>query len=392
MRHNVFIVNMTLRKSIFWIHLACGVVTGLVIAMMSVTGIAIAFEEEILDWYDRDVSRVEIPDGAETMSVEELHQIVLTKRPDFPASFVEIPKDYDLAYKFFVGRQGPIYANQYTGELKETRAEGPHDFIHTLEMWHRFVGIDGDSYVVGRMITGICNFAFVVLCVTGLYLWCPRKWSKRLFRQIAWFKSTRGKKARDFNWHNVFGFWSMPVLLVLAGTAVVISFNWAHELPFKLLGEEPPKVRDFRMMAVKPATVPESSWGKPLLSIGDVIRPTQERYPDWESIGLTFPAPLVEGEPPPIKLDLTRPDYMPSRAWTPVEIDPFTGEILQAIHFTDRSPGLQARVWIRFIHTGAGFGIPGKIIASIFTAFSLVLVYTGFSLSYRRFLGKKREV
>jgi uncharacterized iron-regulated membrane protein len=69
----------------------------------------------------------------------------------------------------------------------------------------------------------------------------------------------------------------------------------------------------------------------------------------------------------------------------PVELHPYTGEVLQQTHWSDRSPGLRARVWARFLHTGEAFGIFGKIIASIATAASLVLIYTGFVLSFRRF-------
>ncbi len=381
-----------LRKTIFWIHLACGIITGLVIAMMSFTGIAIAFEEEILGWCDRNVSKVDAPENSQPLTIEELHQIVLTQKPDFQANYVIIPSDRGKAYKFYVGREGPLYANPYSGELKETQSEGAHHIIHELEMWHRFFGISGDNWEIGRMINGVCNFAFVILCITGLYLWFPRKWAKRVFRQILWFKPTKRSKARDFNWHNVFGFWSMPALLILSGTGVVISFNWAHVLTFKLAGEEAPEFRDFRMMAVPPASVPESSWDQPRLSYEEALESTKERFPDWKTLAIYFPAPLDEGESPkPLKLDLTQPDYMPNRAWSPVEVDPFTGEILQVVDFYDRSPGLRARVWVRFIHTGGAFGVIGKMVASIFTAFSLILVYTGFALTYRRFFGKKSK-
>ncbi len=54
---------MPWRKSIFWIHLVSGLVTGTVVLIMSVTGILIAFEEEILEWIDRDVSKVSSPDN-----------------------------------------------------------------------------------------------------------------------------------------------------------------------------------------------------------------------------------------------------------------------------------------------------------------------------------------
>ena len=40
------------RKTIFWIHLTCGVLTGLVIVMMSVTGVLLTYERQMLEWAD----------------------------------------------------------------------------------------------------------------------------------------------------------------------------------------------------------------------------------------------------------------------------------------------------------------------------------------------------
>lgn len=73
-------------------------------------------------------------------------------------------------------------------------------------------------------------------------------------------------------------------------------------------------------------------------------------------------------------------------------LDPFRGDVLRQVAFADRSPGLRARVWMRFLHTGEAFGLPGKIIATLATAASLVLVYTGFALSWRRFFPRRNPV
>ena len=47
-------------------------------------------------------------------------------------------------------------------------------------------------------------------------------------------------KARDWNWHNVIGFWSSGVLVVLTLTAAVMSYQWANNLLYTLTGNEPP--------------------------------------------------------------------------------------------------------------------------------------------------------
>ena len=41
------------RKTIFWLHLGSGVITGLVVAMMSVTGVFLTYQNQIFSWSDR---------------------------------------------------------------------------------------------------------------------------------------------------------------------------------------------------------------------------------------------------------------------------------------------------------------------------------------------------
>ena len=55
---------MSFRKLIFWLHLIAGVIAGAVILIMCVTGVALAFEKEIIAWAERDVRRISPPPNA----------------------------------------------------------------------------------------------------------------------------------------------------------------------------------------------------------------------------------------------------------------------------------------------------------------------------------------
>lgn len=243
----------TLRRIFFWTHLACGLVAGVVIAIMSFTGVVIAFEHEILDWIDRDVAHVIVPAGAAPKPLAALNAAVAAAHPDFKTTTIVVPRDPAAAYTYRAGREATLFVNPYTAPAAPQ--SGPaHNFLHELEEWRRWLGRDGDGRAAGRLITGACNLAFLGLCVTGLYLWFPRTWSRRALRPLLWFVRDARGKTRDFNWHNVLGLWSVPALLVLTATGVVISFGWAHNLVFRAVGDEPPKSRDFRMMAVPPAS------------------------------------------------------------------------------------------------------------------------------------------
>jgi len=382
---------MTIRSAVFWLHLALGVLAGAVVAVMSITGIAIAFEQEILAWCDRNVAAVELPgDGRPPLSVAELRSILKRESPGFAADHLVVEQDPRRAWQFWAGRSGPWYIDPYTGELRESRAHGVHEAIHFLEDLHRWLAIGGEGRTVGRLITGTSNLAFLLLCITGIYLWFPKRWSRRAVRYRLRLKPKARGKARDFNWHLVFGFWSLPVLVVLAGTGVVISFAWAHNLVFRMAGETPPEFRDFRMTLVPPFVVPPPSEGSERLPLEALLKSMQDGFPGWQSIRLPLADLGNTEETVPVKASVTTADYMPNRAFIPVELNPYTGEILRAIRLQDRSAGLQARIWIRFLHTGAAFGVVGKIIATLATVASLFLVYTGYALSYRRFFSKKR--
>lgn len=381
---------MPFRKVIFWSHLFSGLVAGVVIAIMSVTGIAIAFEEEILRWYDRKVSRLEAV-GSGKLPVAELTRRVESERPGFKVTSVATFSEPLRAWEFHAGDEGPLYVDPFTGESTESQAHSAHEVIHKLEEWHRWLGAKEGQTSIGRLVTGISNLALFCLCATGLWLWFPRRWSWRALRPLLFLKTSYKGKARDFNWHNVFGFWSLPVLLVLSVTAVTISFEWGHRLPFILTGEEPPKSRNYGMMAVPAPVVPAPAADAPRLPLEDAFAKVALAFPNWESITLEVMPDLTVNLTDPLEFGVTVPDSMPSRAYIPVKSDPFTGAILQQVRFTDRSIGLQARVWARFLHTGGAFGIPGKIVASLGSAAALVLVWTGFALSWRRFFGCRRQ-
>ncbi len=376
------------RRIIFWIHLCFGLATGIVIAVMSATGIAIAFEQEILDWVDREAAASSYKEGQSPYQLAELREILKAERPAFHPTAVHLSRDPGKAYRFMAGRSESLYVNPYSGRISEPQSGKAHDILHTLEDWHRWLGAGDHNRGAGRLVTGISNLAFLGLCLTGLYLWFPRRWSRAVLRRSLWFVRTRRSKARDFNWHNVFGFWSLPVLLIVIGTGVVISFDWAHRLVFYLSGEEPPKYRDFRMMMVRPPELPKHNAPTLLLEPDQVLARVKAGHPDWEAILFNFPGEQAA----PLDVTVFEPAPFATAGRVMLHLDPVSGEELQSVSFSDRSRGIRARVWIRFLHTGEAFGLNGKILASLASAAALVLVYTGFALAWRRLVPGSKAV
>jgi uncharacterized iron-regulated membrane protein len=163
-----------LREALFWFHLVSGLVAGLVIAVMSITGVAIAFEHEIPALLDRDVARVPARDGATRLPLDELVSAAAARQPAFRPTTLLVPASPTSAYELRAGREGTLFLNPYSGAVSEPRSGAAHDVLHALEEWHRWLGLEGRGQAVDKLVTGICNLALVVLCLTGIWIWLPR--------------------------------------------------------------------------------------------------------------------------------------------------------------------------------------------------------------------------
>jgi uncharacterized iron-regulated membrane protein len=395
------------RSFLFWIHLSAGLVAGSIIAVMSFTGAALAFEHEIVEWAERDVRRVKEGSG-EQRSIDDLLARVREVAPaDSKPAGVTVSRDPRDAVAVSYGREGTYYVDPYTGDVRPPTTTRTHDFMHLMEDWHRRLALTGDNRDTGRAITGACNAAFLVLALTGLYLWWPRQWTRRFLRPALWFNGSSGK-ARDWNWHNVIGFWSLPVLIVLTATGMVISYRWASDLPYRLVGEQPPVQGGPAAPGADNLAI-ERPEGATRLSYAGALAAIRQAVPSWQSITLREGLPRRRGgpgagagiqpgqadtrpakrAPQPYSATVTADDGTPSFSPAQLVINPFTGAVLSNSGYADLTPGRKIRTWLRFLHTGQALGWFGQFIAALACLGGLVLVYTGFALSWRRFFGKK---
>lgn len=412
---------MSFRKVLFWLHLIAGVVAGVVILIMSVTGAAIAFEKQTIAAAEREVRRVTPPGtNATALTVDELLSKVRETQPGTRPSGITLFADPALAAQVSFGRTNSGYVNPHTGELRPQGAVGTRTFLRVMTDWHRWLGRDGDGRAVGKAITGAGNTAFLVLAVSGIYLWWPRRWSVESLKAIMLFRGGLRGKARDWNWHNVIGIWCAPVLVVLTASGMVISYRWASDLVYRAAGSTPPPPGAGPGGAVT-VTVPAPAPGTKPLGYEQLLAIVKEQAPQWEQITLRLGG--AEGRRPAgetreqrgsessitnapaanpesgrrergaqlqaVSVSVKERGAWPLFATVQFTLDPHTGEVLKRESYSDQDRGRQARFWMRFLHTGEALGIAGQAIAALASLGGAVLVWTGLALSWRRFFQKR---
>ncbi len=371
---------MGVRKAFFWLHLICGVVTAIVVFIMSITGVALTYQKQMTSWADQRLYQIEPQADDARLSAEVLAAKFLEAMPAAASANLTVYSDPSKAAAIASGPNEMFFLNPYTGEILGTGSKGMRTFFRVMTDWHRWLGLSGEKRRIGRAVTGACNFAFFFLVITGLYLWLPQKWTAQMLRPIAWFRKGLGAKARDYNWHHVFGLWCAVPLAFIVASAVVISYPWASNLVFRLAGSRPPLQSG--PAKAKPGMPPGMARiPLQLAGLDPLVERARKQINDWQII--SFQLPRAGDKAVSFSID-TGSGVKPQLRST-VVLDRKTGEILRSEGFKDLDRGLRARLWLRFVHTGEYYGFWGQTIAGIASAAGIILVYTGLALSLRRY-------
>ena len=364
-----------LRKIIFWLHLPVGVIAGLVILNMCVTGVLLTYEKQIISWADTRGYR-SAPPATQTqhLPVEALITKARDSRGANPTA-VTLKSDPSAPAEIGFGRETTLFVNPYTGAILGEGSPRVRSFFRGVTEWHRWLGAKGDNRNVARAITGACNFGFLFLVSSGFFLWWPRNWNLKALRNVIWFRRGLPWKARDFNWHNTVGFWSAVPLFIVVLSAVVISYTWAGNLVYRVVGETPPAPRSNQQ-------TPQSNSARPVLNNLDAAWPrAEQQVGDWRSITLQLPA----SESAPLTFNIDRGTGGQPQKRGQLVLDRATGEVVRWEPFSANSRGRQLRSILRFAHTGEVAGIIGQSVAGLVSLGGAVLVITGLGLAIRRF-------
>ena len=71
---------------------------------------------------------------------------------------------------------------------------------------------------------------------------------------------------------------------------------------------------------------------------------------------------------------------------TTLALDALSAELQSTESFDDLPAGRQARSLVRFLHTGEALGVVGQTIAGLVSLTSILMVWTGLALAWRRLI------
>lgn len=384
-------LHPTLRRCVFWGHLITGVAVGLIILILAGTGILMSFEQQITGAVER--SMVGETTGAR-LAPEAMVDAFTSSGVEGQPGWLYYTSNPNDPVILLVGKGSQQLFHPATGAPLGKGATGTRRFFQSILALHRWLTFSapspesqarkntaGPKPLAWRDIGGNINaagcLAFLILLLSGLILWIPKKRTAQGFKAVLLPNRKLKGRARDWNWHNLAGFWAAPLILTITLTGVIMFYPWANKLLFTSVGEQAPTRQNRQESPPRNLPIVTTGLDRAAIAAGNEM-------PGWQSMTLDLPTDATK----PFVITMTdagrgRPDRR-----VKLTLDRTTCAVISSEGFEALSPGTRLRQLVRWIHTGEVGGWAGQTLAALGSFAALVLVWTGYSLAWRRLKSK----
>jgi len=220
-----------------WLHLWLGLVSGIIVVILSVTGCALVFEHDIKDLLYNYYS-VEPQESEKQLPPSILYKSVKATYPELEVSSFWY-YGLDKSVKVSIDHSDSlIYVNPYTAEI--LAIVDHEDFFHEMDEGHRQLWLPRK---IGRQVVGWATAIFFFITLSGIILWWPKKWNKRHAKQALTINWRAKLKRINYDLHNVLGFYSLTLALLIAFTGLIMAFPFVRKQVIALAGGYPPRVK-----------------------------------------------------------------------------------------------------------------------------------------------------
>ncbi|WP_017256812.1 PepSY-associated TM helix domain-containing protein [Pedobacter arcticus] len=355
-----------------WLHLWLGIVSGIIVIILSITGCILVFEQEIRQltspWLHTEKQ-------GEQLAPSVLYKAVANALPNKEIYSIWYHGEGKTVH-FSLNSDSMVYVNPYTAEI--VAMVHHEDFFHFIEEGHFHLWFPEK---IGEPIVGWGTFIFFFLLLSGVIMWWPKRWNKKEINNSFTVKWKARFKRLNYDLHSVLGFYSLTIALIIAVTGLIMSFSWFNNGVYWLSGG----VKTERIISKSDTTKNpqlvslqqvDKAWKKGKNEIGDYNK---------DQIIVSFPKKASDV----IELCVD----MHNGSWRYVNLDQHTLKELPSSQYKLKDE--QFANWLRrnnfSLHVGAIGGLPTKILFFFISIICASLPITGFYIWWGRWKKKIRK-
>lgn len=362
----------------YWLklHLWLGLALGLWLSLIGLTGALLGFYYELEEWAHPAHFTVAAQPGGEA-AYRPWGEIDAAAKSVLPAGaqtgFAFYPRTDTSAY--WLMADVPVaggtdnwhaFVDPYTARALGAWRVKAHDEWYAREFFSFVFDLHYQlllPWEIGGVAVGIIALATLLSLAVGVYLWWPRrgKW-----RQALTFKRGASGKRFVYDLHNLSGVYLLPVLV-----AVLLSGVYFN-LPDPFFGAvrvfSPATQNRYQLKSAPPAP------GAQAIGLARAMQIVRARYPegrfDW----------LYNPDAPDSTYTVCAKEVRSVSAWADrrcVNVDRYSGAILHVTAAGANTGGNTFVAWQWPLHSGAAFGLPGRILVLLSGLALPVLFVTG---------------
>ena len=365
---------MRIKKIIGKVHLWLGFTSGIIVFVIAITGCLYAFQAEISELTQSSFRKV-AAQNAPYLLPSQIKEIAEKQLPGKHVHSVQYGlKDRATVVTFFSLEPEyyySIYVNPYSGEVLKVKSMN-RDFFRIVLLGHYYLWL---PETVGQQITIYATIIFVVMMITGLILWWPR--NKAAAKQRFSIKWSAAWRRKNYDLHNVLGFYMTWIAIIMAITGLIFGWQLLANAIYKGTGGK------------KSLTYVEPFSDSTKIAPGTVGRvdklwlQMEQEHRDAETIEMHFPSGDKAAIEVAVNTDADtywKSDYR--------FFDQYTMKELPVDHIYGRfkdAKGADKLLRMNYdIHTGAIWGLPGKVLAFFASLIAASLPVTGFMIWWGR--------
>jgi uncharacterized iron-regulated membrane protein len=351
-----------------------GLFMGAVLVVIALSGGVLAFREDIDEWLNAAIMRVDAPADATARPLDEIFAAaVAAMPPDARAERLTSPRharaaaaitymvesdDLDATFhQMFVDPYRAKVIGQRITLHGDDQFSQPFVQILMAFHWTLLLGVN-NAYLIG--VVGILAFISVLV---GFYLWLPRNGDWRLGFTIKWGASP---ERIAYDAHRSVGVCCGAVLLVMLLTGVAMIFKPATRAVttlFSPVRADPDYGRSTPIPDHAPIGLDEAA------AIADHVFPDGRLHWIWLPVGAD--GVYVVG-----KQSASEPNG--AKTFRNVGVDQYSGRVLHVQDREDFTAGERLLEWLFPLHSGEAFGDIGRPVFLLIGATPLILYVSGF--------------
>ncbi|MBG0811743.1 PepSY domain-containing protein [Methylosinus sp. H3A] len=362
------------RKIFLATHRIIGLFAGAIVALVGLSGSMLAFREDIDEWLNAPLMRVETPARPSLRPLDEIFAAATAEMPAEgrperitsprharAAAIVSYMVETDDLDSYF----HQLFIDPYTAKVIGSRLYSHGDDVFSQPLvqivmafhWTLLLGAN-KAYLVGAI--GVLVFFSIPM---GLYLWRPRNSDWRLGLKIKWGASPE-RIAYDAH-RSVGVYFAIPLLVMLATGIAMIFKPTTHSLAALISSVRPEP--DYGKSTPIPGQEPIGL--DAAVASADKVFPTGRLH--WILLPSGEDGVYVVG-----KQSQNEPNR--TKTFRNVGVDRYSGRVLQAQDREVFTAGETLLEWLFPLHCGEAFGALGRALVLLTGLAPLLLYVTGF--------------